>query len=113
MALWQLGLMYENGEGVQQDKVQAFGYFNKIADEHADAAPKGVDSDIVAQSFVKVGEYYRDGLPEAGLQHNEAIPSGACSMPRPISAMPMRNICWANSIPTTTRSVTFHRALAG
>jgi TPR repeat protein len=69
-ALWQLGLMYENGEGVQQDKVRAFGYFNKIAVEHADAAPKGVDSEIVAQSFVKVGEYYRDGLPEAGLKPN-------------------------------------------
>lgn len=69
-ALWQLGLMYENGEGVQQDRVRAFGYFNKIAAEHADAAPKGVDSDIVAQSFVKVGEYYRDGLPEAGLKPN-------------------------------------------
>ena len=68
MALYQLGLMYENGEGVQQDKVRAFGYFNKIAVEHADAAPKGVDSEIVAQSFVKVGEYYRDGLPEAGLK---------------------------------------------
>lgn len=67
-ALWQLGLMYENGEGVQQDKVRAFGYFNKIAAEHADAAPKGVDAEIVAQSFVKVGEYYRDGLPEAGLK---------------------------------------------
>ena len=71
-ALWQLGLMYENGEGVQQDKVRAFGYFNKIAVEHADAAPKGVDSDIVAQSFVKVGEYYRDGLPEAGLKPDRA-----------------------------------------
>jgi hypothetical protein len=70
-ALWQLGLMYENGEGVQQDKVRAFGYFNKIAVEHADAAPKGVDSEIVAQSFVKVGEYYRDGLPEAGLKPDQ------------------------------------------
>jgi len=70
-ALWQLGLMYENGEGVRQDKVRAFGYFNKIAVEHADAAPKGVDSEIVAQSFVKVGEYYRDGLPEAGLKPDQ------------------------------------------
>lgn len=69
-ALWQLALMYENGEGVEQDKVKAFGYFNKIAVEHADAAPKGVDAEIVAQSFVKVGEYYRDGLPEAGLKPN-------------------------------------------
>ncbi len=72
MALYQLGLMYESGEGVAKDPVKAFGYFSQIADEHADAAPKGVEADIVAQSFLKVGEYYRTGLPEAGIQKNEA-----------------------------------------
>ncbi|MGN6486475.1 MAG: tetratricopeptide repeat protein [Devosia sp.] len=72
MALYQLGLMYESGEGVAKDPVKAFGYFSQIADEHADAAPKGVESDIVAQSFLKVGEYYRTGLPEAGIPKNEA-----------------------------------------
>ncbi|MDB5622575.1 MAG: sel1 repeat family protein [Devosia sp.] len=68
MAMWQLGTMYENGEGVVKDPVKAFGYFAQIANQHADAAPKGVESDIVAQSFVKVGDYYRDGLPGAGIQ---------------------------------------------
>ncbi len=72
MALYQLGLMYESGEGVEKDRVKAFGYFSQIADEHADAAPRGVESDIVAQSFLKVGEYYRTGLPEAGIPKNEA-----------------------------------------
>lgn len=72
MALFQLGLMYESGEGVQQDRVKAFGYFSQIADEHADTAPRGVEADIVAQSFLKVGEYYRSGLPEAGIPKNEA-----------------------------------------
>src|SRR5689334_16887731 len=67
MAQWQLGLMYESGEGVAQDKAKAFGYFAQIADQHADAAPKGIESDIVAHSFVKVGEYYNAGLPEAGI----------------------------------------------
>ncbi len=71
MALFQLGLMYESGEGVQKDPVKAFGYFSQIADEHADALPRGVEADIVAQSFVKVGEYYRTGLPEAGIPKNE------------------------------------------
>lgn len=69
-ALWQLGQMYENGEGVERDRAKAFSYFNQIAVEHADVAPRSVDADIVAQSFMKVGEYYRDGLPEAGLQPN-------------------------------------------
>jgi TPR repeat protein len=68
MALYRLGTMYENGEGVQKDPVKAFGYFSQIANDHADAAPKGVEADIVAQSFVKVGEYYREGLPDAGIK---------------------------------------------
>src|SRR5436190_15458370 len=46
MALWQLGLMYESGEGVAQDKAKAFGYFAQIADQHADTAPKGIEADI-------------------------------------------------------------------
>lgn len=68
MALWQLGVMYENGEGVDKDPVKAFGYFSQIANEHADAAPRSLEADIVAQSFVKVGEYYEDGLPSAGIE---------------------------------------------
>lgn len=67
MAMWQLGTMYENGEGVDRDPAKAFGYFAQIANQHADAAPKGVEADIVAQSFVKVGDYYRLGLPDAGI----------------------------------------------
>jgi len=67
MAMWQLGTMYENGEGVAKDPVKAFGYFAQIANQHADAAPRGVESDIVAQSFVKVGDYYKQGLPGAGI----------------------------------------------
>ncbi|WEK06343.1 MAG: tetratricopeptide repeat protein [Candidatus Devosia phytovorans] len=67
MAMWQLGTMYENGEGVTRDPAKAFGYFAQIANQHADAAPKGVEADIVAQSFVKVGEYYREGVPDAGI----------------------------------------------
>jgi TPR repeat protein len=71
MAQWQLGLMYESGEGVAQDKAKAFGYFAQIADQHADTAPKGTEADIVAHSFVKMGEYYKDGLPEAGVPKDE------------------------------------------
>lgn len=67
MALWQLGTMYENGEGVDRDPARAFGYFSQIANQHADTAPRGLEADIVAQSFIKVGEYYRHGLPDAGI----------------------------------------------
>ncbi|WP_240233352.1 tetratricopeptide repeat protein [Devosia lacusdianchii] len=67
MAMWQLGTMYENGEGVARDPAKAFGYFAQIANQHADAAPKGVEADIVARSFVKVGDYYKQGVPDAGI----------------------------------------------
>ena len=67
MALWRLGTMYEDGDGVAKDDVKAFGYFSEIANDHADAAPKGLDADIVAQSFVKMGDYYEKGLPDAGI----------------------------------------------
>lgn len=76
MALWRLGTMYENGEGVEKSDVKAFGYFSQIANEHADAAPSGVDADIVAQSFVKVGEYLRRGLPGAGIAENQGRSEG-------------------------------------
>ena len=67
MALWQLGLMYENGEGVAQDKAKAFGYFAQIADQNAEMPSHGIEADIVAHSFVKMGEYYQEGIPEAGI----------------------------------------------
>ena len=67
MALWRLGTMYENGEGVAKDDAKAFGYFSQIANDHAEAAPRSLDADIVAQSFVKISEYYREGLPDAGV----------------------------------------------
>jgi len=72
LALWQLGTMYENGEGVDKDPVKAFGYFAQIANQHADTAPRGLEADIVANSFVKLGEYFRIGVPEAGVSQNPA-----------------------------------------
>lgn len=72
IALWRLGTMYESGEGVQKDDVRAFGYFSRIADENANTPPRSLEADIVAQSFVKVGEYYREGLPDAGIPKDTA-----------------------------------------
>lgn len=70
LALWQLGTMYENGEGVDKDPVKAFGYFAQIANQHADTAPRGLEADIVASSFIKLGDYFRLGVPEAGVSQN-------------------------------------------
>ncbi len=70
-ALWQLGQMYEQGNGVQKDPVRAFGYFSRIANDNANVPPHSVEADIVARSFIKVGDYLRAGLPDAGIAANE------------------------------------------
>lgn len=67
IALWQLGIMYETGSGVEKDPAKAFQYFSRIANENADAPPSSLDADIVAQSFVKIGDYYMNGVPDAGI----------------------------------------------
>ncbi len=71
LAMWQLGQMYENGVGVRQDSVRAFAYYSRIANDNADAPPHSLEADIVARSFVKVGDYYRVGLPDAGIDVDE------------------------------------------
>ncbi len=72
IALWRLGTMYESGNGVKKDDGRAFAYFSRIADENANTPPRSLEADIVAQSFVKVGEYYREGLPDAGIPKDSA-----------------------------------------
>lgn len=67
IAMWQLGLMYEAGVGVEKDEARAFQYFSRIANDNADAPPRSLDADIVAQSFVKIGDYYMHGVPDAGI----------------------------------------------
>jgi hypothetical protein len=76
MALWQLGLMYENGNGVVRNRAIALGYFSEIANQYADTAPRSTDADIVAQAFVKMGDYFADGLPEAGIAKNTGLSIG-------------------------------------
>src|SRR3954449_6963688 len=34
LAQWKLGRMYADGDGVQQDKLRAFEYFQRYADKH-------------------------------------------------------------------------------
>jgi len=71
LALWRLGEMYEKGIGVKQDQVRAFSYYSRIANDNANTPPRSIEADIVARSFVKIGDYYRVGLPAAGIAPNQ------------------------------------------
>jgi len=64
-ALWQLGRMYADGDGVKRDDYRAFEYFRKFADSHADENPAIPRSRFVANAFVALGHYYLEGIPNS------------------------------------------------
>jgi hypothetical protein len=64
-ALWKLGRMYADGDGVKRDDIRAFEYFQKFADSHADDNPATPRARFVANAFVALGHYYLDGIPNS------------------------------------------------
>ena len=66
-ALWQLGRMYAEGDGVARDHYRAFEYFQKFADTHADENPAIPRARFVANAFVALGHYYLDGIPNTAV----------------------------------------------
>lgn len=70
IALWKLGRMYANGDGVPHDDLKAFEYFSKVADELADEAPDSPNAGVVASAFVSLGTYFLDGIKGTYVQAN-------------------------------------------
>ena len=66
-ALWQLGRMYAEGDGVKRDDYRAFEYFQKFADSHADDNPAIPRARFVANAFVALGHYYLEGIPNTSV----------------------------------------------
>jgi len=62
LALWKLGRMYAEGDGVQHDDLKAFEYFSKLADQNADESPDSPNAPVVASAFVALGTYFLDGI---------------------------------------------------
>ena len=67
VALWQLGRMYAEGDGVPRDDYRAFEYFQKFADSHADDNPAMPRARFVANAFVALGQYYLEGIPNTAV----------------------------------------------
>lgn len=63
MALWKLGRMYAEGDGVGHDDLKAFEYFSKIADQYADESPASANARFVSSAFVALGGYFLEGIP--------------------------------------------------
>jgi uncharacterized protein len=63
----RLARLYARGQGVPRDDAKALFYYQQIADQRAEIALISPVAPYVAEAFVAVGRYYRDGVPEANL----------------------------------------------
>jgi len=72
LALWKLGRMYADGDGVPHDDLKAFEYFSKIADENADESPESPSASVVSSAFVALGTYFLDGIANSYVKPDAA-----------------------------------------
>jgi TPR repeat protein len=64
-AQWKLGRMYADGDGVPHNDLRAFEYFRRIVDAYGDESASHPQGRIIANAFVALGHYYRDGIPNS------------------------------------------------
>jgi TPR repeat protein len=69
-AQWKLGRMYANGDGVEENDLKAFEYFNRLVADHADDAPSSPQAPFVASAFVELGSYYMTGIADSNIAPN-------------------------------------------
>lgn len=62
LALWKLGRMYAEGDGVTHDDLKAFEYFSKVADEAGEDSADPANGPVLSSAFVALGTYYLDGI---------------------------------------------------
>lgn len=65
LAQWKLGRIYADGDGVTQDDIRAFDYFSQVANSLAEDSHGAPEARIVANAFVALGQYYREGIPNS------------------------------------------------
>ncbi len=68
IAQWKLGRMYASGDGIEKDQKKAFELFSEVANAYADENPRAPSAPFVADAFVALGSYYRDGIPNSDVK---------------------------------------------
>ena len=72
-AMWKLGRMYADGDGVGQNKMRAFEYFRNLTKTHAYEPPDSAESRFVASAFVALGQFYLDGIPDSAVKPDPIV----------------------------------------
>ena len=64
-AMWKLGRIYADGDGVSQDRLRAFEHFRNLTRTHANVPPGTPQARFVANAFVTLGHFYLEGIPDS------------------------------------------------
>jgi uncharacterized protein len=62
-AIWKLGRMYADGDGVKMNKARAYEYFRRLTTMHGDDSAGTPNARYLANAFVTLGLYHLDGIP--------------------------------------------------
>jgi uncharacterized protein len=71
-ARWKAARMLADGDGVSRDDYRAFRHFSRIADAHGDENRESPNAGVVANSFVSLGLYWRDGIKGSPVKQSAA-----------------------------------------
>jgi hypothetical protein len=72
-AMWKLGRMYADGDGVDQNKLRAFEYFRNLTKAHAYDPPGTPQARFVASAFVALGSFYLQGIPDSAVKADPIV----------------------------------------
>ena len=61
-AIWKLGRMYADGDGVNMNKARAYDYFRRLTTMHGDDSAGTPNARYLANAFVALGLYHLDGI---------------------------------------------------
>jgi len=62
-AIWKLGRMYADGDGVPMNKGRAYEYFRRLTMIYGDDSAGTPYALFVSKAFVNLGQYYFEGIP--------------------------------------------------
>ncbi len=62
-ALWKLGRMYADGDGVPMNEARAYEYFRRLTTLFASDSSDSSNSGYLAKAFVALGRYHHNGIP--------------------------------------------------
>jgi TPR repeat protein len=72
-AMWKLGRIYADGDGVTKNQLRSFEHFRNLTRAHAYDPPGTAHARFVANAFVMLGHFYLTGIPDSDIKADPKI----------------------------------------